>query len=177
MTKKEKAFTGLCTLLGLVGGGVGTATVVMECYNTGNCESKITNPTVQVDTVRDAPPPSAPFVLELISLRCNRRQERHSDAPDEIYFKIMDQPVLKGRPVRMDVGHMVYLDNDHPNRFPFVNRAEIELWDRDTAKDNPDEYLGNTFASASDSDRGELTHVFTGSGASYVLKYRVETRQ
>ncbi len=174
MTKNEKVLTTITTLLALGVGIAGTAVAVRQCYESGACESKLTDPSVQVDTVRDAPPASAPYVLELISLRCNQRQERASgDAPDEAYFKIMDQPIMKNSPFLMDVGHMVNLE--HLGPFPFERLAEIELWDSDP-RDNPDEYLGNTFARASDDGLGELTHEFTGSGASYILTYRVTAR-
>ena len=54
--------------------------------------------------------------------------------------------------------------------------AEIELWDSDTPEGNPDEYLGNTFARESDHRKGEIAYEFTGSGAHYVLTYRVKKR-
>ena len=160
----------------------GTAAVV-ECFNSENCllAKYIADPSVQEDTVLGVqapavredtlPPSAAAFTLELISLKCNERQERRRHAPDEVYLKVMNYSVTK--PFRMDEGHMVNLD--HLRHYPFVGSAEIELWDSDP-EGNPDDYLGNTFARESDHRKGEIAYEFTGSGARYVLTYRVKKR-
>ena len=171
---------GLVTLTGGVVVAVGAIATVAVCYNSDMCSlrMKVTDPTVQEDTVREVqkdtfPPSATVFVLELISLKCNRRQERRRDAPDEAYLKVMDETVTE--PFKMDEGHMVNLD--HLGPYLFVGSAEIELWDNDP-EGNPDEYLGNTFARESDHNKEEevVSVEFTGSGARYVLEYRVRKR-
>lgn len=162
-------------------GAVGTLAAVLTCYHSDKCfvGKNETHRSVQEDTIRevelatirgDTLPSSATVsILELISLKCNRRQERRRHAPDEVYLKVMDEPVTK--PFKMDAGHMVNLDRLGPYRF--VGSAEIELWDRDP-DGNENDYLGNTFARESDRGKGEIAYEFTGSGAHYVLTYRVK---
>ena len=167
-------------------GFVGTAATLATCYNSDKCSFRKneTRRSVQKDTVREVrmatepedtlSPSATVFIVELISLKCNTRHERRRHAPDEVYLKIMDRRVTK--PFKMDAGHMVNLD--HLGPYPFLGSAEIELWDSDKPKGdrNPDDYLGNTFARESDHRRDEIAYEFTGSGAHYVLTYRVKKR-
>ena len=182
--KIKRFMIGLHVTVGLIIASVGAMATVAICYNSDKCSFRknITHLRVQsednivlaVDAVREnaLPPPDTVFALELISLKCNIRHERRRHAPDEPFLKVMDKPIM--RPVDMDVGHMVNLDQ--LGSYPFVGSAEIELWDRDTPDGNDDEYLGNMFARESDAHEGVKTYEFTGSGASYVLTYRVIER-
>ncbi|MXV96135.1 MAG: hypothetical protein F4Z92_09820 [Gemmatimonadetes bacterium] len=162
---------------------VGTIAAVMTCYNSDMCyfRKNTTKTSVQLDIVQEVredavredalSPSETVFILELISLKCNTRQERRRHAPDEAYLKVMDDSVTQ--PFKMDSGHMVNLDH---LSYQFVGSAEIELWDSDKDEDNENDYLGNTFARASDYGQGEIVHEFTGSGAHYVLTYRVKKK-
>ncbi len=172
------------TLGRTLGAGVlllgGTTVAALECYNSDRCfvGPTLTDPRVQQDTVRAVrtpqvrralPTSATVFTLELISLKCYTTQERRRHAPDEVYLKVMDDHVTNV--FKMGAGHMANLDRLSP--YPFMGSAEIELWDRDPG-DNPNEYLGNTFARESDHTKGEVAAELTGSGAHYVLTYRVK---
>ena len=167
-------------LVGVAVAALGTTVAAVQCYNSDKCffGQNITDPRVRQDTVRAVrtpkvrralPDSATVFTLELISLKCNTTQERRRHAPDEVYLKVMDDYVTNV--FKMGAGHMANLD--HLSPYPFVGSAEIELWDRDP-EGNPNEYLGNTFARQSDHGKGEIASEYTGSGAHYVLTYRVK---
>lgn len=167
-------------------GAVGTAAAVLTCYHSDRCYigKNTTRRSVQKEynIVQEIPvvtaakedvlTPSDTALLELVSLKCNKRHERRRHAPDEPYLIVMNDTVTK--PFKMDEGHMVSLEHLGPYRF--IGSAEIELWDSDKDDGNADEYLGNTFARESEHAKGEIAYEFTGSGAHYVLTYRVRKR-